>query len=436
MAKKREPTPKTRKPKSVQPKLSADGSVANPIEVRDHDDPGDETQRRYRYQHAYGVILLTGAATGRLPYQSIWCEHHDDFLAQNNGTFDSYQIKTRVPENGAWELTTEGFIAAITKFTTLEARFPNKTARFKFVSNTRTSDSRAEAKIGRSPNRLLEAASAAALHTDLKEPFDGALTKLATDCQADPKCLFNVLKRIDLILGPSLEDFEAAISLQHVSGIESCARLIPSRINAIRDELIQKVHDASSNRVDDPSKHWSCVNGVALNDPRIQAKRLSPTIVDEVIKQDQPISFRYSPIATITDNRLTQNNMSTFEKKLIRGGLHQQLETMRRRTVSTEQHLLELAASKPQEITSIRNQLESVVQGICDDAQLQQSVSGQLSGPGMLSQVQQRLQKLAEDQPNLVFDQPYDCLVGMAGLLTEACTVWWSAQFHLQGGTS
>ena len=50
----------------------------------------------------------------------------------------------------------------------------------------------------------------------------------------------------------------------------------------------------------------------------------------------------------------------------------------------------------------------------------------------MLSQVQQRLQKLAEDQPNLVFDQPYDCLVGMAGLLTEACSVWWSAQFDPQ----
>ena len=432
MAKKKASTPRTRKTKAVQPALNADGTVASPIEVRDQDDPGDETQRRFRYQHAYGVILLAGAATARLPYQSIWCEHHDDFLAQINETFDSYQIKTRVPENGAWELTTDGFIAAITKFTTLETRFSGKIARFKFVSNARTSDSNAESKIGRSPNRLLEAVSAAALHTDLKHPFGDALTSLATVCQADPKCLFDVLKRVDFVVGPSLDDFEAAISLQHIGGIESCARLVPARINAIRDELIQKVHDASSNRVDDPSKHWSCVNGVALDDPRIQAKRLSPSIVDEVIQQDRPLAFRYSPIATITDNRLTQNNLTTFEKKLVRGGLHQQLETMRRRTVSTEQHLLELAASKPQEIKAIRNQLESVVQGVCDDVHLQHSVAGQLLGPGMLSQVQQRLQKLAEDQPNLVFDQPYDCLVGMAGLLTEACSVWWSAQFDPQ----
>ena len=436
MANKKSPTPKSSKKEPIKPALNDDGTVANPAEVRDQDDPGDETQRRFRYQHAYGVILLTGAAAGRLPYTNIWCEHHDDFLAQINGTFDSYQIKTRVPENGAWELTTDGFIAAITKFTTLESRFPGKIARFKFVSNTRTSDSTADAKIARSPNRLLEAVFVATVHTELKEPFDKALSNLATACQADSKCLFDVLKRVDLIVGPSLGDFEAAISLEHVGSIESCAGLVPHRINAIRDELIQKVHDASSNRIDDPAKHWSCVNGVALDDPRIQAKKLCATIVDEVIKQDRPISFRYSPIATITDNRLTQNNLTTFEKKLLRGGLHQQLETMRRRTVSTEQHLLELAASKPQDIKAIRNQLESVVQGVCDDAYLQHTAAGQLSGPGMLSQVQQRLQKVADDQPNLVFDQTYDCLVGMSGLLTEACSVWWSTQFDLQEGAS
>jgi len=31
-------------------------------------DPGDETLRNYRYQVAYGVILLIGAASKKLPY--------------------------------------------------------------------------------------------------------------------------------------------------------------------------------------------------------------------------------------------------------------------------------------------------------------------------------------------------------------------------------
>ncbi len=50
----------------------------------------------------------------------------------------------------------------------------------------------------------------------------------------------------------------------------------------------------------------------------------------------------------------------------------------------------------------------------------------------MLRHVLQKLEKVAEEQPALVCDQPYDCLVGMAGLLTEACKVWWSERFDLK----
>ncbi len=48
----------------------------------DNSDPGDQTQRNFRYQHAYGAILLTNSAAGKLDYKAIWCEHHDDFLAE------------------------------------------------------------------------------------------------------------------------------------------------------------------------------------------------------------------------------------------------------------------------------------------------------------------------------------------------------------------
>ena len=64
-------------------------------------DPGDETQRNFRYQNAYGVILLIAAGRGAKPYQSIWCEYHEDLLAEcQDGTLDVYQIKTRKPEEG------------------------------------------------------------------------------------------------------------------------------------------------------------------------------------------------------------------------------------------------------------------------------------------------------------------------------------------------
>jgi hypothetical protein len=259
---------------------------------------------------------------------------------------------------------------------------------------------------------------------------------LARSANSTVDCIFGLLKRLEFFAGPSLDDFEAVLSHTHISGITSCSSYPTHQLNAIRDELIQKVYDASSNFIDDPAKHWSCLNGSDGNNPRLRAKQLLPTVVEEAIQTKSPPYFRYSPIATKTDVRLTENNLTTLEKKMLRGNLRQQMETMRRRTISTEQHLLEVAAAKPDAILAIRNQLESVVQGICDDASLQTLNNGEVSGPAMLSQVQQRLQQLAEGQPHNVYNQPYDCLVGMAGLLTEECTVWWSEPFDLTEATA
>jgi Cap4 dsDNA endonuclease len=82
------------RPSAVRP-----GGGTDPSEVRNLTDPGDATSRNFRYQHAYGVVLLVAAKRGLRPYVAIWCEHHEDFLAQrDDGLFDGYQIKTARPE--------------------------------------------------------------------------------------------------------------------------------------------------------------------------------------------------------------------------------------------------------------------------------------------------------------------------------------------------
>jgi hypothetical protein len=130
----------------------------------------------------------------------------------------------------------------------------------------------------------LEAVKAVDSRDNIKEPFQDALDRLAKECDAENSCLFEVLQKVDIILGPGLGDFEAVLSSDHIAKIDLCSSLVPAQINALRDELIQKVSDASSNRVDDPSKHWCCVNAEPLLDPRIQAKQLLATLVIEIIR--------------------------------------------------------------------------------------------------------------------------------------------------------
>src|ERR1700677_3321130 len=85
-------------------------------------DVGDETARNYRYQHSYGVILLASACRGESPYIAIWCERHEDILAERvDGRFDAWQVKTRRPEAGAWTIANPEVVNALGRFAKLLA---------------------------------------------------------------------------------------------------------------------------------------------------------------------------------------------------------------------------------------------------------------------------------------------------------------------------
>jgi hypothetical protein len=133
-----EPRSATSKPS--QPKSPARGkpqprSAATPVDAFDEGDPGDSTQRNFRYQHAYGVILLVASKLSLRPYVAIWCEQHEDYLAERTDrTFDGYQIKTSRPENGAWKLNNLEFVKAIGRFAELVQEFGDAINGLFFVS--------------------------------------------------------------------------------------------------------------------------------------------------------------------------------------------------------------------------------------------------------------------------------------------------------------
>src|SRR6201999_4049200 len=114
--------PLKRKPKTKARRQPAE--APSPVEAFDPTDPGDATQQNFRYQHAYGVMLLLSGKLGLRPYVAIWCEQHEDYLAERDDKkFDAYQIKTSRPENGAWKLNDLGLIKTIGRFVELVEEF-------------------------------------------------------------------------------------------------------------------------------------------------------------------------------------------------------------------------------------------------------------------------------------------------------------------------
>ncbi len=265
----------------------------SPNEILDTSDPGDETQRRFRYQHAFGVILLIAAICSKKPYDAIWCEHHEDLLGQrDDGFFDAYQIKTR--RDGLWNLSDDPLKDSIKRFVEVDQRFPGKIKEFFFVSNARYENSNAQNKVGRSPKRFLQAVKHASSPSDLTPPFNTAFEELRLHCHCETISLMTVLKKLDLLSGPGLDSFEAEIAQDHLPAILECRDLSATALAQLLDELIAKAYKASCLSVSDPARHWYGLNQGDHDNPTLQAKRIAIESVLSFIHENR---FRFLNLA-------------------------------------------------------------------------------------------------------------------------------------------
>jgi hypothetical protein len=396
-------------------------------------DPGDETQRNFRYQHAYGVILLLAALRGNLPYSSLWCEHHEDFLAErHDGKYDAYQIKTRQPEKGYWTLLSDDLKHTLKRFVALDISHPDQVEDFIFVSNALCLETQSKSKLAHSPQNMKRALAAARTVDKLEDPYAAGFEALREYCGCNGKSLAQVFRRLELRRGPGRNDFESVISIQHVAAVPGCNDFPPAKLHSVRDELIQRVYKASSLGIPSPAEHYLCLTDNSLSNPIIQSKRISLDSVHSVVEGSLAVPFRFMPEEDPLPLGDMQRQVAVLHKKMVRGGILDQFDTMKRRALSAERHLMELAHRQPENFENLLNQIECVVKGVCDDALLVARQSATNFGPLMLSKVLTHLHGLARDRAELVVSQEYECLAGVVGLLTGGCKVWWSDKFDLE----
>jgi len=399
---------------------------------RDMSDPGDAVLRKFRYQHAYGVVLSVGIATGNLAYTALWCEQHEDFLAETAvGIFDAYQIKTRKPELGEWELNDEAFWKSIARFVKLDIAYPSKIRFFKFVSNTQFSDSSAKEREYLSPHKLLTGIQSAIkwedLVGDVKKGFEWLNNKL--DVEATD--LFSMLSRLDIILGPTDRAFEDELAQRHIATLDECESMNASSLARVCEALIARIAEASSLVSDDPSRDWVGLTRKLDEDPFLLSKRVTAEDIVLTVRDARGPVFHFLPELASLQLGGTSGRLDKLRKKMFRGGLAGRYETMRRRALTAEQELLDLG-TRPNDGKTLCSQIENVVLAECDEANLRASQKGDPYGPAMLIDVQDRLKRISETEPARVYRQSYDLLVGVAGLLTSECKVWWSEQFELE----
>jgi len=406
--------------------------MASPINKRNLSDPGDQVLRKFGYQHAYGVVLVIAMINKLKDYLAIWCEHHEDLFAERrDGYFDAYQVKTRKSELGEWKITDEAFFNSIRRFVELDNRFPQAITRFYFVSNTRFSNSNSEKYRHLSPIKLLEAIKSAEDYNDIANEQQEGFDLLAEKTESDETVLFNTLKRLDLIVSLTERAYEDELCQRHISTLPQCRSASAPALSAILKSLITLLSSAASLETNNPTRDLIGLIHEVQGDPYLLAKRVSAENAILAIRDAYENEIQFSPdLASIKLGTIEQKQ-GTLKEKMNRGGLSAHFEAMRRRSITAERNLLDLA-TRPDTGKVKCSQIENIVLGECDDAYLRASTYMKPIGPYMLIDVQDRLKKIAEERPKTVYYEPYEVLVGVAGLLTSECKVWWSEQFSLE----
>ncbi|MEQ9626540.1 dsDNA nuclease domain-containing protein [Coleofasciculus chthonoplastes] len=107
-----------------------------PENVLSNDDPGDDTQRRFRYQATYAAIISLSLLQEESEFECIFCEHHEDVLVKRkDGTFVGIQIKTRRVSNGPYKAIDEPIVKSLRRFVKLEHQFPEYFSQYAIAVN-------------------------------------------------------------------------------------------------------------------------------------------------------------------------------------------------------------------------------------------------------------------------------------------------------------
>jgi hypothetical protein len=366
------------------------------------------------------------------PYRAIWCEQHEDLLAErDDDTFDAVQVKTRKSENGSWNITDEAFAKSITRFVDLDLKFPGKITRFYFVSNAEYSNSDSIKSAHLSPIKLINGVARAVSRCNLFGEAAKGFEALIKATKRNEEELFSVLLRVELVIGPTERAFENEICQAHLPLIVECKGLTPGSLSKVLNSLIGLMERAADVQCSDHLRHCVGITAAIEKDPFLLGKRILAEDVILAIRDACDLGIQYpEELATLMlKGRDAGHNV--LRKKMEGGGLWAQFEAMRRKALTAESALLDVASRSSDGKQKV-SQVENVVLSECAEASLRANHQVNQFGPSMLIDVQDRLKRIAGETPTKVNHQPYEVLVGVAGLLTDACQVWWSEKFEME----
>lgn len=404
--------------------------LVSPAEVLSSCDPGDEVQRRFRYQHtctAYLALLML--TQEELQYNEILCEHHEDILCVNGNEFTGIQIKTRQLSDGPFELTDEALRTSIVKFIKLFKTFPGYFKQFIFISNcghTRGED-------GKSIAQLEKELSCEDKRTSDFQPntLEKYVKDLIKETDSNRAEVVEILKLVKFQKMPDIDDIDPKIITDVIPTINGCENLPVYKQRLILDNLVNVIYLASSKKTHDPIKDYvSLIKGdpiKRIQDSEINAKRITIQRVNDIVKEISKNSYYLA--SNSNEFELSQHRRQVMQRKMNCGVIDPQaiemMEFLREKAESyffESYHKGNLEANNGQEISHIIK----LVLNQAIEAKTRSKLQGAPYGERMLHNIEDRLEKIARERSDEVNNCYYEILKGLIGVLTGECKIAFS----------
>lgn len=395
-------------------------------------DRGDEIQERFRYQWAIGVWLLAQSLTGVRTIRALWCEHHDDYLLElPTGHYVAAQVKTDSRENARWRWSDGALVDSVGRFCALERHHGAVIQSYEFISNAApyvpAATTIKDDSLSASPERLVQCCSNLSAHSEIEEPYLSAFSGLVNKTGGDASVLFKVLGKLKFAQGPVLRGYDDALSASIVPRLPGCASLTAVSCCRLRDELIGLIQGACRLKADGIDGAVAYLEKNGRPDVVLRGKCITPESAAELVARVRQPTFRFVGSGAGIEIGATFGRAEVLKRKMRNAYLGSQFEPLRMRMDSAEQHLIERALLEPDNFDVIANQLVSTVLVECKDVEAMAFDHGdeKTRGLAIYRQILQRMDSLAEDEPERVCREQKDTLMGIAGMLSGECKFAW-----------
>ena len=398
-----------------------------PATVLDIEDPGDDIQRRFRYQNTYAAILSVALLPENSEVKKLYCEHHEDVLLEHHdGNYTAIQIKTRLPGLEPFKAKDKEIIKTLNRFMQHEKNFPGKFFRFIIATNHTFWSAK---KDGNNLFYLKQLAN----EQDVPSKLHLLLfNKLKTKVKSIGITIFlNLLKKLHLDhFAPKFDDGESRLidclkqqpnmAQQPIHSLKTCA-----------EKLVSKMTNSSSMKHDDDcyqhmllSKNFKS----RLLESQIQTKTVTRQSVIEIIQAGLTSSKNLS-VRNYIPVRYLPKETRLIERKMAAGGIPAQSidDTKDNYHSLTELFLVWMAKYGEQEANKKLAHLKKIAKTECSEAYTNTYKKNELFGLNMLQQAQKNVrERYYKDAKNIPEDCTYEHLLGASAAITEDCHLWWS----------